>query len=133
MAAIRPLDGYPDSWGSKRSSAWGHVGPASYVQVVVTPGTIPVVGGDTVQAVEGGLKYFDKLYGGTTPDGAFTVSAIPITAPTTVGAPSATMRLKWVANFTAAFGGQNQTAGSEVVAGTNLSSETVLLDAIGPK
>lgn len=131
--ALRPFDGYPDSWGAQRASIFGHAGPASYVQITSVPGTVPVTGGDTVQAVEAGMKFFDKVEGGQTDDGAFTVRAIPVTPSQLVGGPSTTYKLQWIANFSGAFGGQMQVAGTEVIAATNLSTILVRLTAIGPK
>jgi len=136
MAARRPLGNYPSSVGAVMQSIFPHLGPTSYVQVSITPGTVPITGGDTVNAGEAGLKNFDKVEGGTTDDGAFSVSAIPISPsnPSTgvlSGIPKTTYRLKWVANKTATMGGQAQTAGSEAVAGTNLTGFCVRLAAYG--
>jgi hypothetical protein len=101
--------------------------------MTIVAGTVPVVGGDTVQAVQAGMKYFDKVEGGQTDDGAFTVQAVPVSVSAIIGGPSKTYRLRWISNVTALVGGQNQTAGQEAVAATNLSAETVRLMAIGPK
>lgn len=131
--ALRPFDGYPDSWGAQRASVFGHAGPASYVQIVSVAGTVPVTGGDTVEAVEAGLKFFDKVDAGQSDDGAFSVRAIPVTPSQLVGGPSRTYKLQWIANFTGAFGGQAQVAGTEVIAATNLSTVLVRLLGIGPK
>ncbi len=134
MANLRPLDGYPGSWGYQKVAVFPHPGPASYVPITATAGTIPATGGDTVQAIEAGLKFFDKVDGGYTDDGCFSVVAIPVSSSAAQpGAPTTTMRLKWIAQVTATIGGQAQTAGSEAVAGTNLSAETVRLLGIGPK
>ena len=129
----RPLDGYPTPFGSSKISIFPHNGPASYVQVTATAGTVPVTGGDTVSASEAGLKYFDDVDGGPTDDGAFMVEAIPTTITNIVGGPSTTFKLRWISRVTATVGGQAQTSGNEVVAGTNLSAEIVRLQAIGPK
>lgn len=133
---MRPFNGYPDAWGSKRVSIFPHSGPASYVQVVV--GGPPVTGGDTVQALEGGLKNLDMLDGGDTDDGRFAVECIPVTSSVTgqnsaslSGVPATTYKLRWIAKFTGAFGGQAQTSGTEVVAATNLSTVTVRLQGFG--
>ncbi len=130
---MRPFDGYPDSWGAKRSSVFPHAGPASYTQVTATAGTVPVTGGDTVSGPEAGMKYFDLIVGGITDDGAFLVEAIPVTVSTIVGGPSQTYKLRWISRVTATVGGQSQTAGAEATAATDLSGETVRLLAIGPK
>lgn len=138
MAAKRPFDGYPTSVGSTMLSIFPHLGPASYTQLSVTPGTIPATGGDTVTAqAEAGLKYLDKLEGGVSDDGAWMVRPIPITISNPVsgrpGLPSKTYKLQWIALVTATIGGQNQTAGSEAVAATNLSAVCVRLLGYGPK
>lgn len=127
----RPLDSYPDAWGAHRASVFPHAGPTSYTVVTITPGTVPSTGGDTVQAVEAGFKFFDHVSGGVTDDGAFTVQAIPVTITNIVGGPSTTYKLRWVANKTATYGGQAQTINTEAVATTNLSTFTVRLKAIG--
>lgn len=133
MANLRPLDGYPDSFGSHRACVFPHAGPTSYTRVTVTPGTVPMTGGDLVQAGEAGLKYFDVVFGGHSDDGAFSVIAVPVTPTAIVGGPSQTYRLKWIAQVAGTIGGQAQTAGSEAAASTNLSTVTVRLFALGPK
>jgi hypothetical protein len=134
--SLRPFNGYPDSWGSKKVTLFPHAGPASYTQV--TNGGPPVTGGDVVQAVEGGLKNLDFLSDGVSDDGRFRVEAIPVTSSVTginssslSGIPATTYRLRWIATFTGAFGGQAQTANTEVVAATNLSTVTVRLQGFG--
>lgn len=129
----RPLDGYPDSFGSHRASVFPHAGPASYTQITATAGTVPATGGDTVQSIEAGLKYFDYLAAGITDDGAFLVVALPVTITNIVGGPSTTYKLWWISRVSALVGGQMQTAGAEAVAATNLSAEIVRLFALGPK
>lgn len=134
--AIRPLDGYPDSWGSHRVSVFPHVGPLSYVQVVAVAGTVPVTGGDTIQALEAGMKFIETIQDGFTDDGCFCVEPIPVVGSgttTQMGQSPKTFIARWFSRVTAAIGGQNQVAGNEVVAGTNLSAETVRLTAFGPK
>lgn len=133
---MRPFNGYPDSFGSKRASVFPHHGPASYA--VVVPGATPITGGDTVQALEGGMKNLDHLVGGISDDGRFRVEAIPVTSSVTTqassslsGIPATTYRLRWVALFTAAYGGQNQTVNTEAVATTDLSAQTVRLSGLG--
>jgi len=138
--ANRALGGYPQPAGAKVESIFPHLGPASYVQITVTAGTIPVTNGDTVYATEAGMKFFDRLEAGQTDDGAFTVQAIPVTItnpsnPNSTsalsGIPSTSYKLKWISNVTATIGGQVQTAGTEAVAGTNLSAECVRCYAKG--
>lgn len=138
MPALKTLDGYPAPIGYSKASVFPHVGPVSYTQCTPVAGTIPMVGGDTVQAIEAGLKYFDSVQDAYTDDGAFVVEAVPTTVSNpasgvTSGIPSLTFKLRWTSRVTAAVGGQNQTAGNEVVAGTNLSAICVRLTAFGPK
>src|SRR6266496_1420294 len=130
---MRPLDGFPDSWGAQRASVFPHAGPVSYTQVTITAATA-ISGGDTVRASEAGAKFFDFLAGAATDDGAFSVRAIP-NAPSTAinGASAATYTLLWIANKTASLGGQNQTAGAEAVAATDLSTFIVRLLGIFSK
>jgi len=131
---MRPLDGFPTSFGSERAAIFPHAGPASYTQVVATAGTVPATGGDSCAGSECGLKYFDQVAAGLTDDGAFLVIPFPRVAshPQPSG-PYATYGLKWVSQVTATVGGQAQTAGAEAVAGTNLTGEVVRLIALGPK
>jgi len=128
---MRPLDGYPTSWGSNRASVFPHHGPKSYTQITYGP----LANGDIVEAQpEAGLKYFDYLDGGMTDSGNFSVVAIPINSSVgPVGQPSTTYRLKWIAQRTAAVGGQNQVTGTEAIGTTDLTGETVRLLGIGPK
>jgi hypothetical protein len=127
---MRPLEGYPTSFGSTRDSVFPHRGPASYVQIV--EGTAPALasGGDTVEAgPEAGIKYFDYLAGGLTDSGVYEVVAVPTTVsgivaqPAQLAQPSTTYRLRWYDASTRA----------EVGAETNLSAEIVRLYGIGPK
>lgn len=121
----RPLDGYPTSFGSSRASVHGITGPASYTQVV--NGTAPAVatGGQTIRAVDFGLKYFDYVSAGLTDTAINRVECIP-------GQPSgqgpkgacATYTLRWVVVST----------GAEVGAGiTTLATEVIRLHILGPK
>ena len=138
----RPLEGYPTSHGNQRVSVFPHTGPASYTQVAVVAGTVPCTGGDTVTGLaEAGVGFVDAIMDAVSDDGAFSVEAIPITAsnPSSLnssalsGIPTKTWKLRWIARFTGAFGGQNQTVNTEVVAATNLSTICVRLLVIGPK
>jgi|SRR5206468_8421977 len=130
---MRPLDGFPTSFGSSRASVFPHAGPASYTRVTIGAGDA-ITGGDTVLASEAGLKYFDHLSSGTTDDGAFTVRAIPNAPSTSInGAQAASYTLMWVANKTATLGGQAQTVNTEAVAATDLSTFVCRLLGLGPK
>lgn len=127
---MRVLDGYPDSFGSHRASVFPHVGPSSYG--VVTYG--PLAGGNLVQDVEGGLKFFEFLQGGATDSGNFYVIAIPtVSSVGPNGQQGQTYRLKWMALRTATIGGQAQTVNTEAVAATDLSGETLRLFGLANK
>jgi hypothetical protein len=133
---MRAFNGYPDSFGSHKASVFPHHGPASYTQV--TAGATPVTGGDVVQALEGGMKNLDFLVGGETDTGEFVVEAIPVTSSVTTqasgslsGIPATTYRLRWIARVTATVGGQAQVAGTEAIAATDLSGQTVRLFGLG--
>lgn len=126
------LLGYPASVGDKQVSVFYHAGPTSYVQVTRSP----LANGDTLQAADAGMKYFDKVNNGVTDSGNFEVISIPpaANAKSTTnpnGMACKTYVLMWISRVTAAVGGQNQTAGTEAVAGTNLSAENVRLESIG--
>lgn len=126
---MRPMDGYPDSFGSHRASTFPHAGPVSYVQIV--PGVAPALaaGGDIVQAIEAGMKYFEWVDAGLTDSGVFRVEAIPVTvsgiiaAAASIPQPGLTYRLRWVVVAT----------GAEVAAAFNLSAEIIRLQGFGPK
>lgn len=127
---MRPMDGYPTSFGSSRASVFPHQGPASYVQF--DPGTAPALAtaGDVVEAgPEAGMKYFDFLAGGFSDSGTYFVRAVPTAQsgdpaiPGKLGQPSTTYRLQWVVTAT----------GAEVAGAVDLSDEVVRLFAIGPK
>jgi len=116
---MRPLDGFPTSWGSTRASIFPHAGPASYVQIVVSTSA-----GDKALASEAGLKYFDFLVGGLTDSGTYRVECIPIGPSTSIqGAPAINYLLRWVVVAT----------GAEVAGAVGLSAQVVRLLAVGPK
>lgn len=132
------LNGYPDDFGSHKFSVFGHAGPTSYVQVT----TGPLANGDVVKVAEASMNYFDDVHDATTDSGNFHVEPIPPAANPTPkpSAGSSAVRntgaaksfvLRWVSRVTATVGGQNQVAGTEAIAGTNLSGEIVRLSAVG--
>ncbi len=120
---MRPLDGYPTSWGSSRASVMGVVGPAAYTPVV--PGTPPAVatGGQVIYAKDFGLKYFDFVAGGLSDSGTYEVKAIPGDQSGT-GPKGAclTYTLLWATAAT----------GAELGSG-DLDAEIVRLLVVGPK
>lgn len=130
---MKPLDGYPATIGYHMESIFPHAGPSSYTQV--TAGTAPAVatGGDSVQALEGGLKLFESVMNGVSDTGNFEVLAIPQARSDQTGQQTLKYTLKWMALVTATIGGKAQTAGTEAAAATDLSAETVRLTAFGYK
>lgn len=131
---MRPLDGYPTSFGNQKACIVGVVGPDSYTQLTVAD-PVASAGGQVLTAPTFGFKFFDIVLSGTTDSGRFRVDAIP-TVPTR-GAPqssqAATYRLRWTSLVTASVGGQAQTIALQAAALTDLSGETVRLMAFGPK
>lgn len=109
---------FPTSFGNIRVSLAAHAGPASYTQV--TSGTIPITGGDTVEAAEFGLKYINFLVAQNSDTGAYVVQAIPVTDSDN-GVAGTTYRLKWIVAAT----------GAEAAGAANLSAQTVRLLAFG--
>lgn len=117
----RPLGGYPAAMGNVWGSVFPHTGPASYTQFTDTP----AAGGDTVEGVEAGMKYFDFLVGGITDSGTYFVRAVPPAGhPSTSqqGAPSQTWTLVWYVLAT----------GAEAAAAADLDAEIVRLFGLGP-
>ena len=118
---MAPLADYPDSFGAHRGSVFAHIGPASYTQMTKSP----VAGGDTVEAVEAGLKFFDAVIPvGMSDSGDYWVMAVaPAANPSDskTGAPATTWRLQWFlsASFT------------EVTGAVDLSAEVVRLFGVG--
>ena len=112
-----PLPGYPQPVGEKYQEIFDHAGPASYTQF--SPGASPT-GGDIINALDLGFGGFDKVDGGYDSTGQFSIAVIPVGGGNGNAIKSYT--LKWTAQVTATLGGQAQTAGSEAVAATNLST-----------
>lgn len=127
----RNLDGYPDSWGAHRAAVHAHLGPVSYTQV--TPGTppTPATGGDTLEAVQCGMKFLEFVGVGVTDSGNYRVEGIPKSASGSLGQQRTTYTLRWIACRTASIGGQSQVVGTEAISATDLSAEVVRLLAIG--
>lgn len=120
----RPLDGYPTPWGSSLASVMGVVGPSSYTQI--TPGSPPAVatGGQTIDARDFGLKYFDYVVAGLSDSGAYRVECIP--GDRSGNGPKGatdTYTLRWVV----------VSSGAEAAAMADLDAEVVRVLAVGPK
>lgn len=118
---MRPVEGYPDSWGAKKVSLFPVAGPASYAQY-----TAPTTGGQDVD-INGpsGLKTVDAAYGGITTDGLYRAEVVRVEAATVNGVTLAGARivLKWYVVAT----------GAQVGAAVNLSGSTVNILALGQK
>lgn len=119
--ALRPLDGYPTSWGSSRASVFPVNGPASYTQY-----TAPTTGGQQI-VLNGpsGIKVFDFVIGAVTTDGLHRAEVVAYIAGSVNGVTlqRAAVILKWYVVAT----------GAEVAGAVNLSAKVVYLLAIGPK
>lgn len=90
----------------------GHAGPSSYVQLT----TGPLAGGDVLQAVDFGLKFFEHVSAGLSSDG---VNRVEVVNPT--DAPVTSVRLRWVVVAT----------GAQVAGAVDLSGSVVNILAIG--
>lgn len=121
-----PLSEYPDSFGAHRGSVFSHPGPDSYVQLGSSEGQ--VTGGDVVEAVEAGLKFFDAVVAvGLSDSGAYWVTGCaPAANPSTnkVAAHARTWLLKWYQSSGVA-------SPEQVSNDVDLSGETVRLVALG--
>lgn len=106
---------YPNAIGNRRIAVIDHPGPASYTQVSVAT---PPTGGDSVQAVEFGLKSLDAVLVMGSDNGQYDGTAFPVSGQLQ---PSTSVILEWVVAHT----------GAEVSAATNLSARTMRLVGIG--
>jgi len=118
------LPGYPMPTGDKYLIHFDHTGPASYVQAVL--GTTPT-GGDKINASDIGIGGFDNVDTMMDTTGQFYALVIPVGGGG--GNAVTSVILRWFAAVTATLGGQAQTANSEVVAGTNLSTFSIRIES----
>jgi hypothetical protein len=114
----RPLPGYPMPDGDKYVSIFDHSGPASYTQFNSTTGA----GGDVLKANGNGLNFggIDGLNADVDTSGQWAVYPVNFLGGYGNSVPQVT--LVWYSLVTATVGGQSQTAGTQAVAGTNLST-----------
>jgi hypothetical protein len=119
------LPGYMAPIGDKYWIHFDHNGPASYVQHVA--GTTPT-GGDIINASDLGVGGFDNM--DTMMDSTGRFYGIPLPIGGGNGNAVTQVMIVWYSAVTATVGGQAQTAGSEVVAGTNLSTFSLRVEAI---
>lgn len=115
VGATHPITGVQQTFGGMYWSPLDISGSASYVQ-----------GGDAVSPSSFGMNsYIWALSGGIDQAGKWRVEQRALNNGYTQ------WQLVWISLTTATVGGQAQTAGTEAVAGTNLSSFTVRVAAIG--
>jgi hypothetical protein len=108
--------GHDDTFGGHFFGAVDYIGPTSYVQ-----------GGDAIDPHPFGCpNSLLALISSVDQSNVFRTEARALYS----GAQT-TFQLVWIADVTGTYGGQSQTAGTEVAAGTNLSTYTVRLAGIG--
>lgn len=103
-----PFNPYPMSVGAKFLGVIPHAGPSSYTQLSG--------GGDVLNAVNFGIKNFDRVDSGLTSNGTYRVEVVN---PTSGPAPS--VALRWVVVAT----------GAEVAGAVDLSASSVNLSCFG--
>ncbi len=115
---IKVLPGYPQQVGTKNQIVFDRTGPTSYVRYVT--GAVPV-GGDIIKAVTplgfGGFDNVDDTF-----DTTGQISAVVVMDQGGNGNAVPQVTIKYYAGATATLGGQSQTIGTEIAAGTNLST-----------
>ena len=116
VGATHPILGVSDVFGGHYYSPLDYAGSASYVQ-----------GGDSIGATSFGFNSsIQTLIGSMDQSNKFRVEPRALTSGI-----QTTWQLVWISLTTATVGGQSQTAGTEAAAGTNLSTFTARLSAIG--
>jgi hypothetical protein len=111
------LPGYPQQVGAKNQVIFDHTGPTSYVRYVT--GTTPV-GGDSITAISLGFGGFDNV--DDTVDTTGQINAVVVMDLGGYNNAVPRVTIKYYATVTATLGGQSQTIGTEIAAGTNLSN-----------
>jgi len=115
VGSTKPILGSVDTFGGHYYSPLDYSGPASYVQ-----------GGDSISPASFGMyNNIQTLVGSIDQSGKFMAVPRPLANGVTQ------WQLIWISLTTATVGGQAQTAGTEAATGTNLSTFTVRLSAIG--
>ena len=119
-----PLPGYPMPFGEKYAMEFDHSGPSSYTQFVS-----PSTGGDITTAISVGMGGFDDIdaAGGVDTTGQIACYAIKNFGGNGNAVPS--VILIYYSLVTASLGGQAQTANTQIVATTNLSTFSWRLSA----
>ena len=120
------LPGYMTPMGAKYLITFDHTGPTSYVQGGVNAAL--TTGGDVIKASDIGVGGFDYLQSDVTDKtGQLYAFIVPVSGGGGNATPTAA--LLWYSRVTATVGGQAQTAGNQVVAGTNLSTFALRIQA----
>lgn len=121
----KPAPGYPQPFGTKEMVEFDHTGPASYAAF-----TSPTTGGEVLAANGNGLNMsgFDRVSGGVDTTGQISVAVVPYLGGYGNAMPK--VILVYTSLVTATLGGQAQTAGTQVVATTNLSTFSWRLEAL---
>lgn len=119
------LPGYIMPFGEKYLMHFDRTGPSSYVRVVT--GTTPT-NGDVLNAADIGVGGFDNVDVMMDTTGQFYAQAIPVNGG--YGNAVSQVIFKWFSAVTATLGGQSQTQGQEVAAGTNLSTFSIRVEAV---
>lgn len=115
---MRPLSGYPTSWGNKKVTIAPIAGPSVYVEYVA-----PSTGGQEVQAHPYGVKVIDKVIAGISRSGLYRVECVQIEASTVNGVSLGATQfiLMWFVIAT----------GAQVAADVDLDAEIVDVMIIG--
>lgn len=111
-----PVAGYPMQTGDKYTVVFDHLGPSSYTRYVT--GTTPT-GGDIIKASYLNLGGFDNV--DDTADTTGQINAIVVMDKGGYGNAVPQITIRYFSLVTATLGGQSQTLGVEIAAGTNLS------------
>ena len=121
------LPGYELPLGDKVLVSFDRTGPASYTTFVPATG----LGGDILKAASGGLNRggFDYVDGDAA-DTTGQIQVFPVFALGGFGNATPQVTLVYFSLVTATLGGQAQTAGTQIVATTNLSTFSWRLRAI---
>jgi hypothetical protein len=116
---VRPIAGFPTSWGNKKATVMRVTGPSSYTQY-----TAPSTGGQDVKLQPtGGVKFADFAIGSVSDDGTHRVEVVQI-EPSSVGGitvPKTQLVLKWYVVAT----------GSEAAGAADLDGQTVSILVVG--
>lgn len=115
------LPGYETPMGAKKLVIFDHFGPASYTQSN-SASTGPVTsGGDVINAADLNEGGFDSFEADMTDSTGQLYAYVQLIGGGNGNAVKS-VRLIWYSRVTATVGGQAQTAGTQVVASTNLST-----------